>query len=259
MNTALEKSRDRGAVVLLDSGNYESYWREDTDWTSAEFHRTAGSIHNDLCFCYDNQNPPGTSEAIAEDVVSCSMGDSGHAMGTVVPIVHGESTLLPDATRRTAEQLYPLLLAVPERELGEGILERIRTVRRIRKALDRLGMYLPLHLLGTGNPLSIAAYALGGADSFDGLEWCQTVVDHQTGRLLHFQHWDLVRHQTAWGRCPSLPYVQSVLVHNLEFYRKFMAELQEAMDCDDAEGFMRRYATKEQAERLLQASSGDVE
>jgi queuine/archaeosine tRNA-ribosyltransferase len=73
---------------------------------------------------------------------------------------------------KVAEQLCPVLLAVPERALGEGIATRIRSVRQIRKALNELDFYCPLHLLGTGNPVSIIAYTIAGADSFDGLEWC---------------------------------------------------------------------------------------
>ena len=254
IDTALMHSKERGAVILMDSGNYESFWKDDKDWQPDRFHEIAGSSRHDLCFCYDNHQPPDAAESIAEDVVARVLRDREHALGTVAPIVHGNTALLPDAARRTAEQLYPLLLAVPERELGEGILERTRTVRKIREALNSLDVYCPLHLLGTGNPLSIIAYALAGADSFDGLEWCQTVVDHETGKLLHFQQWDLIRHQTEWGQSHALPYVQSVLMHNLNFYREFMARLHEAIHREDTESFVRQYTTNKQADLLIQAS-----
>ena len=256
MDTALTKSKERDDVILMDSGNYESFWKDDRDWQPDRFHEIASSSHYHLCFCYDNQQPPSTSESIVEDVVASVIRDQKHALETVVPIVHGDTALLSDAVRRTAEQFYPLLLAVPERELGEGIIERTRTVRKIREALDTLEVYCPLHLLGTGNPLSIIAYALAGADSFDGLEWCQTVVDHKTGRLLHFQQWDLIRDQTEWGQCPVLPYIQSVLMHNLDFYRDFMTKLHEAIHRGDTEAFIQQYTTNEQADLLLQASEG---
>ena len=142
---------------------------------------------------------------------------------------------------------------MPERELGEGIVERTQTVRKIREALNTLRTYYPLHLLGTGNPISIITYALAGADSFDGLEWCQTTVDHETGRLLHFQQWDLIRYQTRWGESTPLSYIQSVLMHNLGFYKKFMVTLSEAIRSDDTESFLRHYATNEQASLLFQA------
>ena len=257
MDTALTQSKERGVVILMDSGNYESFWKDDKDWQPDRFHKIAGSSYHHLCFCYDNQQPLDGSESIAEEVVASVIRDQEYALGTVAPIVHGNTTLLPDAVRRTAEQLYPLFLAVPERELGEGILERTRTVRRIREALNSLGVYCALHLLGTGNPLSIIAYALAGADSFDGLEWCQTVVDHQSGRLLHFQQWDLIRHQTEWGERSVLPYVQSVLMHNLAFYREFMPRLHEVIHHGGAESFLRQYTTDEQASLLIQASGKD--
>jgi len=114
-------------------------------------------------------------------------------------------------------------------------------------------LYCPLHLLGTGNPLSIAVYSMAGADSFDGLEWCQTVVDHDTGKLFHFQQWDLFKDQTDWGNNGVLPYIQSALMHNLEFYRAFMAELREALMKDTAEEFLRRYAPDKQASLLMSA------
>ena len=116
-------------------------------------------------------------------------------------------------------------------------------------------MYCPLHLLGTGNPLSIIAYAMAGADSFDGLEWCQTVVDHETGKLFHFQQWDLFCHQTEWGQNNALPYIQSVLMHNLDFYARFMADLHDAVRDDGAIEFLRQFATEDQVALLLHAIS----
>jgi queuine/archaeosine tRNA-ribosyltransferase len=256
MNAALSRSNGRGIAILMDSGNYEGFWKGELAWTPDRFHEVAKESENHLCFCHDNQEPPDTAEAIAEDVVSSVRRDQQHALGTVAPIIHGPTELIPTAARMVANQLLPVLLAVPERALGDGIIARTQTVRRIRKALDGLDIYCPLHLLGTGNPLSIAVYAMAGADSFDGLEWCQTVVDHETGRLFHFQQWDLFKDQTGWGSNGALPYIQSALMHNLGFYRTFMRELREALMNDTAEPFLRRYVTDEQASLLMSAITG---
>lgn len=256
MNAALIRSKKRGAAILMDSGNYEAFWKGELAWKPDRFHEVAKESEHHLCFCHDNQDPPDTAEAIAEDVVSSVLRDQQYALGTVAPIIHGPTELLPTAARIVAEQLFPVLLAVPERALGEGIIARTQAVRRIRKALDGLGIYCPLHLLGTGNPLSIAAYAMAGADSFGGLEWCQTVVDHETRRLFHFQQWDLFKDQTDWGSNGALPYIQSALMHNLEFYRAFMSELREALINDAAEAFLRRHATDKQASLLMGAIKG---
>ena len=256
MNAALSRSKKRGAAILMDSGNYEGFWKGELGWTPDRFHEVAKESVHHLCFCHDNQEPPDTVEAIAADVVSSVLRDPQHTMGPVAPIIHGPTALLPTAARLVAEQLFPVLLAVPERAFGDGIIARAEAVRRIRMALDGLGSYCPLHLLGTGNPLSIAVYAMAGADSFDGLEWCQTVVDHETGRLFHFHQWDLFKGQTVWGSNGVLPYIQSALMHNLEFYRTFMRELRAALMDDTTEPFLRRYVSDKQASLLMSAITG---
>ena len=257
MDVAIEQGRENGLVTLMDSGNYEKYWKNGREWQREKFHEIASHSYHPLCFCFDNQQPPYTSELIAADVVESVTQDQKYALGTVAPIVHGNLHLLPEATRRTAEQLYPLVVAVPERELGEGILERMRTIRRIREALNALEVYCPLHILGTGDPLAIISYVLAGADSFDGLEWCQTVVDHETGKLSHFQQWDLIRHQTEWGIHRELPFVQTVLMHNLYFYRQFMQKLRDAVQHQQLESLIQHYTTNEQAAILVRAGSGN--
>lgn len=256
IDAALNRSKERGTAILMDSGNYEGFWKGDSAWVADRFHETAGTSQHHICFCYDNQDPPDTAEAIADDAIASVLRDQEHALGTVAPIVHGATELLAVATQKVAEQLCPVLLAVPERALGEGILARTRTVRSIRRSLDELGFYCPLHLLGTGNPLSIIAYAMAGADSFDGLEWCQTVVDHDTGKLFHFQQWDLFRYQTDWGRNGGLPYIQSALMHNLNFYRKLMEDLRDAVRNGASEDFLRVHASENQAALLLDAIKG---
>jgi queuine/archaeosine tRNA-ribosyltransferase len=230
MRASIEKSRANGTVVLMDSSNYEGFWKADSAWTADIYHEVTTAFDHDIGFCYDNHQPGNTASEISSEVTNSVLRDQAHSQGTIVPIIHGATDLLPAAVQQVAEQLCPVMLAVPERALGDGVIARACTVRRIREALDATGVYYPLHLLGTGNPLSIAAYSMAGADSFDGLEWCQTVVDHDTGLLSHFQHWDFVRNQTDWGANNLLPYIQSVLLHNLEFYSRFMRTLHECPD-----------------------------
>lgn len=255
MRTAFASAQSQGAVILLDSGNYESFWKADVTWTPLRFHEVIASWPHQVCFCFDNQRPPENPAATVEEIVAGVINDQEHSTGTVLPIVHGAPSGLPDVCYAVAEQLFPLMLAVPERALGDGIVERIRNVRRIRTGLDRLDRYCPLHLLGTGNPISIAAYALAGADSFDGLEWCQTVVDHDAASLMHFQHFDFVRGQTTWGTTDAFPFVQSALLHNLEFYRSFMNDLQCVIHSGGrVEAFLSRYISNVRIATILNAT-----
>jgi len=96
-----------------------------------------------------------------------------------------------------------------------------------------------LHLLGTGNPISIVLYSAMGADSFDGLEWCQTVVDHDTGLLHHLSQADFFAGQTAWGDDDKLSFQARTLAHNLEFFSDWMRRLRDAMNQDRLPEFCR--------------------
>jgi queuine/archaeosine tRNA-ribosyltransferase len=128
-------------------------------------------------------------------------------------------------------------------------LERAKTVRDIRKALNALGKYYPLHLLGTGNPLSMIALATAGADSFDGLEWCRTVADYEKGFLFHFQQFDFfsqtLLHQIQDSRIRHLienqeaTYSAKTLGFNVDFFKDWMRTMQNMIHSGQTETLLR--------------------
>ena len=83
IDIALKQSKARGSVILMDSGNYESFWKTDKMWQPDNFHKIAKAGNYHLCFCYDNQDPPSDSKSIAEDVIASVLRDQDHALGTV--------------------------------------------------------------------------------------------------------------------------------------------------------------------------------
>jgi queuine/archaeosine tRNA-ribosyltransferase len=229
MTKAIDATLEEQTVVLLDSGNYEGYWRSDLEWSRTRFREILKVGRWPIAFSFDVFCEPGTSSedcavAIAD---SCSEDQRCRATCSVIPIVHGASDALPARCASLANLLNPLVVAVPERELGDGIFARIATVRKIRRRLNELGAYYPLHLLGTGNPASILLYATAGADMFDGLEWCQTVADPKSALLLHFQQRELLQDQLFPGDAQG--YSETTLIHNLLFYGTWMRWLQGAL------------------------------
>jgi hypothetical protein len=240
--------------LLLDSGNYEAYRKGDrysprtnpNGWHKDAFRETALKLNPDVAFSFDSINPAGSPEKIVSKVVASFQSDDRALKNrnfNLCPIVHlpkqFTGTRANCAARiisAVARELSPLMLAIPERELGDGLVERAKTVRHIRRALDRLGKYYPLHLLGTGNPLSIIALAAAGADSFDGLEWCRTVADPENGFLFHFQQFDCFNqsrlHQIqdlrirSVLRSPKASYSAKVLGSNVEFFKDWTRTMQ---------------------------------
>ncbi len=141
------------------------------------------------------------------------------------------------------------MLAIPERELGDGLIARMETVLEIRKALNKTGTYFPLHILGTGNPITMISLAAVGADTFDGLEWCRTVADYTNGHLFHFQHFDIIRkHCESMIRLPivrqlvnddEVPYSMQVASYNLDYYQDCIRTMQDMIHSGQVEHLLK--------------------
>lgn len=233
-------ARNPGTVVMMDSGNYESYWKGAKDrWSQTDFHSVLRSFPCSLAFGFDAQDPPHDQNDHVQLIID--RFDRDQAAGgevSIVPIIHGTAQLLPDLCAKVARISGALMIAVPERRLGDGVFERAQTVKAIRESLDAQGQYVGLHLLGTGNPISIALYSIAGADSFDGLEWCQTVVDYESGLLFHLSQADFFKGQSRWGD-GDLPFQAFVLAHNLEFYADWLSRLRQAIHAGEGIAFAR--------------------
>ncbi|MGH8604867.1 MAG: hypothetical protein ACREXR_19410 [Gammaproteobacteria bacterium] len=192
-----------------------------------------------LAFGFDEQNPPydhNNHVRLIIDRLDRDRAAAGEV--TVVPIIHGTAQTLPVLCAEVVRISGVPMIAVPERRLGDGVFERALTVRAIREFLNAQGQYIGLHLLGTGNPISIVLYSIGGADSFDGLEWCQTVVDYETALLFHLSQADFFKGQTRWGD-ENLPFQTFVLAHNLEFYADWLSRLRHAIHAGEGIAFAR--------------------
>jgi len=238
---ALASARSAGGLVLMDSGNYESFWKEmQTTWRQEDFHAMLTAFPCDLAFGFDEQRPPTDANDHVALVVNRWQSDQAAAGACqIVPIIHAPGRDLPSLCAAVAANTGVTMLAVAERGLGDGVLERARAVKAIRAALNDLGRYVVLHLLGTGNPISIALYSVMGADSFDGLEWCQTAVDHESGLLYHLSQCDFFASQTVWGDDDKLSFQARTLAHNLDFYSDWMRRLRDATSQDRLPEFCR--------------------
>jgi TIR domain len=220
-------------VLFLDSGNYEASRKADVSWSESRFQRMLPRVHADLIFSFDSVDAPSNERLLVRNTVAAWARLSERTDATAIPVLHlprskagtfrteSASTLASDIVQRTGARI----LAIPERELGDGVISRAKGVWALRKALNALpGPRRLIHLLGTGNPLSFAIFAAVGADSFDGLEWCRTVADEETMFLFHTQQFDFFQYQTARSADPivrasagdhAISYNVRIALHNL--------------------------------------------
>ncbi len=254
----IAKAAEEGRIVLLDSGVYENRWSKSKEkWPKKNFRQTLRDTNCHLAFCYDNPNPKIEVDKIISNIIRDVTKDKKEGdFKYVLPIAHTQNPQdFPTICVELAKELNPPLIAVPERELGEGVLEAAERVLSIRHALNNTGKYYPLHILGTGNPLSILIYVALGADSFDGLDWCQTAVDHSTGCLYHTFQFDFFVDQTQFGSAKNLPYSMRLFAHNLKFYSNWMDRIRVAIQSQSISKMIDEFLPKHIAERLKQYQS----
>lgn len=263
----VEQMKESQGILFMDSGNYEAYRKDDRyssrknpkGWRCGHFREMVTKISPDIAFSFDRIEPEGEPDRIVEQIATDFRKDD-HALRQrdfpLCPIVHLPKEYnggLADCAARIvsgiASELDPLMLAIPERELGDGLLERAKTVRDIRKTLNTLGKYYPLHLLGTGNPLSMIALATAGADAFDGLEWCRTVADYDKGFLFHFQQFDFFN-QTRLGQIQDprirllienkdATYSAKTLAFNVDFFKDWTRTMQSMIHSGQTETLLK--------------------
>jgi queuine/archaeosine tRNA-ribosyltransferase len=233
------------SITLLDSGHYEAYWNHDKNWGYAEYESVVNNIEVDFCFSYDvfwNQKESITHH-IDESIKSIAISAGMLKSGETIPLLHLPTPELLEKLPEIIQTCDPKIIGLPERELGASLFERAKNVKKIRDLLDSTNRSIPLHLLGTGNPISILIYSLCGADLFDGLEWCQTVVNSKTGHLFHFAQKELLPCDCEY--CKSdLPYSLQTLGHNLKFMQTFISSLQQSITTNNLNPLLERYLEK---------------
>lgn len=273
MLEALADYRAQGGFVLLDSGNYEASRRGSRRWKPEALRTALERTPHDWAFCFDVMRPSRLPTKAAEEIVKAVERDQALTSAPVLPIVHAPrdehnnymGKAIPGVIRDIAERLQPPLIAIPERELGPGLIARAVAVQAIRAELDKLPFYQPIHLLGTGNPWSIAILAAAGADTFDGLEWCRVAVDRSTDRLHHYQHFDFFTYQTELADSliaraaledTGVDFTGKVAFHNLDYFAGFLSGLREAIAEGSLEAFLVGLLGKDNAAQLKRQVKG---
>lgn len=263
---AVDSVRRSESLLFLDSGNYEASrnhnYRSNKNtngWCVELFHEVALEVAADIVFSFDRVDPKGSVAEIIESTLTGyerDMFKTGLGREILCPIVHlsvgtqNVAVVAAEIVAQIAQEIRPTLIAIPERELGDGILTRMKTVKAIRRALNDLGFYQPLHILGTGNPTSIAALALCGGDCFDGLEWCRTAANYETHSLLHFQHFDAL-YANFGGRVSkkevrslveleSAPFALRGASYNYDYFCDWMAYIQTMLRSAEPEKLLRQ-------------------
>ena len=239
----INKFSDNGNILFVDSGIYESTWKRDPNWLFDNYRETISSVKCDLYSSFDifPKSDEEYSSFVKKTIRAIRRSRALESRGELVPIVHGENPQeLFKAVKKVlrAFDFELRIISVPERETGQDIIERARLLGRIRKLLDQQDQDTILHLLGCGDPVSLALFTYCGVDSFDSLDWLKFALDPGELRMRHFSHSVLISCDCPYCSNNRYSAFFQVLLHNLYFYQRFMDYIGKKIIADELEGFV---------------------
>jgi len=96
----VSESTEQGIFTFLDSGNYESFWHNDSKWSMKNLESILSKITVDLCFSYDLFWNNKEKEYIRETITLIAKTAALQKSGTTVPIIHSTPDLIPKIIKR---------------------------------------------------------------------------------------------------------------------------------------------------------------
>lgn len=79
------------------------------------------------------------------------------------------------------------IVGVTEKELGSSVLGRMLNIAKLREAMDKASLRMPIHIFGSLDPLSSTLYFLAGAEIFDGLTWLR--YSYVGGKAIYYHNY----------------------------------------------------------------------
>lgn len=232
-----------GGFMLVDSGGFESYWMNDNKWSFQKYSTSIRKMDFDLFFSYDILQTKHSSKDLArKQAVNVTKSARLRKKEFCIPIFHedGPKRLMPlilEFAHKYPE--FSKMIAIPERECGGSMLERASSISQIRDALNANGFSdTVMHILGCGNPLSMATYSYCGADTFDSVDWGTILIEP-----FEFKIYDIAQVELLKCKCDMCQKMMHQpqsrgLLHNLLFYQNFVLQLQKMIKEDTLKHFL---------------------
>jgi len=248
---------EKGCFLFADSGIYESFWKADSSWSYELYKAAVGQMNFDFYSSFDVL--PTTKEVgrFAKETVGNILASRKlSSKPGFMPILHG---IRPDMLVSLVSSFvreHPSLcsfIAIPERDCGDGLVEKARTIIKIRKILDgdnNSSHRRILHVLGCGNPISLLLYSYCGASTFDSLDWVKQAIDPQRLTIIDFSHLELTGCQCSVCTRTKRDYTEKVLLHNLLFYQNHMLQIQTLIRNNEIRQFLSKHVGQNTLDKI---------
>lgn len=246
---SLLKSYTKNNFLFVDSGTFESYWLNDKKWNYSKYSKIIKELSGDFYTSFDEiPNPDENVTKIISKVKEYTKKSANISKSSnCATVIHGN---IPSQLIKVVEEIsksnsdHLSMIAVPERDCGKTIQDKIKTIQKLRKIMSESNPTNILHILGCGNPLSIAMFSFAGADSFDSIDWSRWTIDRTTLQFMDLNHIDLIICSCEICKRKNLDSTTKALLHNLLFYQEFTQEVQTAILQDKGLEFLNQYVDR---------------
>ena len=89
----------------------------------------------------------------------------------VKPLGKGRYVEVDEIVRHIKKFLAFDILGITEKELGKNLMDRLKSLAKLRLAMDREEIRIPIHVWGGLDPINTPLYFFAGAEIFDGISW----------------------------------------------------------------------------------------
>ena len=175
------------SLIFLDSGGYEASKDSDLSdfgekdhspkrWTQ-EMHEKQLALWKpaipSILISYDHPKERLSVLGQIKRAKAMALGRTGFMREILLkPETVDQAHLQMPAIIKNARALASFdVIGVTEKELGSSILDRMKNIALLRRALGKAGLETPIHVFGSLDTVTTPMYFLAGADIFDGLTW----------------------------------------------------------------------------------------
>jgi len=234
--------RDK-VLVFIDSGGYElsPYW-DSTEvkqgshnslvFTEKNYRKVLKSLPEHITFIVANYDWGTKKKSIASQIRAAQdlfVHYEDRRFLTTFIIKPGQpkyleiNDVLPHLDKLRAFNC----IGVVEKELGENLLERLKTVAQLRTAMSQKGLDLPIHVWGGLDPITTPLYFFAGADIFDGVSWLRYA--YHNGMAVYRDSHCVINGQMGLKTSGSQAWAIT-LAHNLAFLGRLKDALCQFVD-----------------------------
>lgn len=252
-------------VLFVDSGGFEvapahdlsetyEFAYEPLDWDEELHAETLDSLPSELpavVISFDRKAPTIDQIQHAADLFD-GYPSFLHAL-LLKPETEASHFLSADAILKHAGELAGFdIIGLTEKELGNDLTTRLKTLATVRVGLDTAGVDAPLHVFGSLDPLLSLLYFLAGVEIFDGLTWLRYA--YHDGLAIYGESLAALNEQWHFRRAQRRA---QMLVNNLDYLQRMKNQMRRFLVDEDFSHFENHQVLLEKAYVTLQTMKGE--